>query len=221
MRGFSGAKFECSRSLRFQAGNSSAELQHGLHLAHLLALVDQILLPVVRGLDLASHVCKLETDDRVIDEALAKSLTFVSVLHRLLVADAREAKTLDDDTNTLVVEVGHDDLETLVLLADEVLNGDFNVFEGDIGGSRTPNTLTIHSACRDAAHTALDKQQRDAIHAGASSADGSGKVLAPNSVGDPLLLAVDNVMFAIFRKLGFTCQIRDVATGICHMSEMS
>jgi len=50
-------------------------------------------------------VCEFETDDRVVDEALAECLALVGVLDAFFVADAGEAETLDDDADTFVVEV--------------------------------------------------------------------------------------------------------------------
>ena len=100
---------------------------------------------------------ELETDDRVRDELLAERTALVGVLHALLVAHAAEADALDDDADTLVVEVGHDDFEALVLLADQVLHGDFGVFEGDVGGTAGPNALTVHPAGADSAVRALDE----------------------------------------------------------------
>ena len=51
---------------------------------------------------------ELEADYRVVNEAFAKCATLVSVFDRLLVADAGEAKALDDDADPFVVEVRHD-----------------------------------------------------------------------------------------------------------------
>lgn len=51
---------------------------------------------------------EFQTDDGVIDEFLAKSLSLVSVFDGFLIAHPRKADTLDDDTNSLMVEVGHD-----------------------------------------------------------------------------------------------------------------
>ena len=55
------------------------------------------------------HVRELETNDRVFDELFAKGTTFVGVLYGLFVADAGEAKALDNDADSFVVEVCHDD----------------------------------------------------------------------------------------------------------------
>lgn len=52
----------------------------------------------------------------MVDEWLTKGATLVSILHCLLVADAREAKALDDNADAFMIEIGHDDcLATLVL----------------------------------------------------------------------------------------------------------
>jgi hypothetical protein len=71
--------------------------------------------------------------------------------------------------------------ETLVLLAEEVLDGDLDVLESDVGGTAGPDTLAVHAAGADTAHVALDEQQADAVHAGAASADGGGEVVAPDT----------------------------------------
>ena len=50
-------------------------------------------------------MCQFEADDGVVDEALAEGLALVCVLDALFVAHTGKTQTLDDDTNTLVVEV--------------------------------------------------------------------------------------------------------------------
>lgn len=72
--------------LGFQAGNGSTKLKHRFSLVHHLALIDDILEPIVGGLYLASHVRELQADDRVVDESLAKCLSLVGVFDRFLVA---------------------------------------------------------------------------------------------------------------------------------------
>lgn len=214
LAGLASAELEGRGALGLQAGDGAAELEHGLHVAHLLALVDEVLEPRVRGLDLAGHVGELETDDRVLDELLAERAALVRVLDALLVADAAEADALDDDADTLVVEVGHDDLEALVLLADEVLDGDFDVLEGHVGSTGAPDTLAVHSSGAHATLLTLNQQDGDTVHAFAASSHGGGEVVGPDTVGNPLLLAVDNVVLAILGQLGLAGQVGDVATSI-------
>ena len=109
------------------------------------------------------------------------------------------------DPDPLMIEVGHYHLEALVLFADEVGDGDFDVFEGYVGCARGPDALAVHASGADAAHAALDEQHGDAVCAGAAGTDCRCKVLAPYAVGDPFLLAIYDVVFAVFGKFGFTC----------------
>ncbi|KAI7150425.1 acyl-CoA dehydrogenase NM domain-like protein [Hortaea werneckii] len=146
---------------------------------HLLALEDQALHPRIRGFDLSGHMRQLHTDDRMVDELLAKRPPLVRILHALLVADSRESQALDDDSDALVVEVGHDDLEPLVLFADEVLDWHLDVFERDVGSAGGPDALAVHAARAHAAHTALDEEDGDAVHAFASGTHGSCEVVTP------------------------------------------
>lgn len=158
---------------------------------------------------------KLEADDWVVDEPFAESLALVCVFHGFLVADAREAQALDDDTDTLVVEVGHDHLEALVLLADEVLDWYLDVFKGDVCGAARPHTLAVHFAGGNTTSFSLNEKHRDTVHALATGTDSGREVVAPNTVGDPLLLAVHNIMLTVFGEFSLAGQVGDVATSIC------
>lgn len=111
--------------------------------------MDERFEPGIRGFDLACHVRELEADDRVVDEFLAEGAALVGVFYGFFVADAGEADALDDDADSFVVEVCHDDcemlvfilwlgeggrntFEALVLFPDQVLDGHFDVFECDV-----------------------------------------------------------------------------------------
>lgn len=108
LTGLSGAVLKGNGALGLQAGDGTTETQHSLGLAHLGDLIDNAFQPGPGGLDLSGHVCELHADDGVIDELLAKGSSLVAVLDALLKADTGEAETLDNDTNTFVIEVGHD-----------------------------------------------------------------------------------------------------------------
>ena len=54
-------------------------------------------------------MCKLETNNRMIDQLLAECSTLVCVFYRFFIADAGEPETLDDYTHTFVIEVRHND----------------------------------------------------------------------------------------------------------------
>ena len=63
----------------------------------------------------------------VVDQRLAEGLALVRELERVLEAHAREAVRHHADEEALVVEVVHDVLEALALLAEEVLRGHLRV----------------------------------------------------------------------------------------------
>ena len=169
LTGFSCTKFKSSGSLSLQSCNRATKLQHRLGFRHNLTLVGKVLEPIVRSFDLAGHVCKLEPDNRMIDQLLAECTAFVCVFHRFFIADAGEPETLDDYTHTFVIEVCHDDymsscqcssaswclvaftFKALVLLTEQVLYWNFHVFEGHVSCAASPYTLAVHLSCTNAA----------------------------------------------------------------------
>lgn len=212
----SGTQLEGLGGLGLATSNGSSKSEHGLLLGEHLALEDQVLEPGVGGLDSNGHVGELGSDDGVLDQRLAKGLSLVGVLAGLLVADSRGSVGLDDDTDSLVVEVGHDDLETLVLLAEQVLHGDLDVLHGDPGGAGRQHTLGVHSSGLKTLHASLEQQNGNTVHAGAGAAgsDGNGEVVGPDTVGDPLLDTVDNVVLSVGGQLGGGGDVGDIGAGV-------
>ncbi len=80
-----------------------------------------------------------------------------------------------------MIEVRHNDFETLILFTDEVLDRDFDIFEGDISSTRAMDTLAVHFSGGDA-FTAFDQENGDAAHAFAARADCNGEVIGPDTV---------------------------------------
>lgn len=212
----SGAELESLGRVQLEGGDGATKTEHGLGLVHVFGLVGDVFEPVVGTLDLAGHVCELEADDGVLEEGLAEGLALVGVAVGFFVADAGEAVALDDDAEALVVEVGHDDFEALVFFANEVLDGDLDVFEGDVGGARGPDAGAVHLAGGDTGHGLFDEEDRNAVHAGVggASADSNGKVVGPDTVGDPFLLTVDNVVLSIWSLDGGGGQTSDIGSSI-------
>lgn len=118
--------------LSLEQGGLTTAAKHEVVLAVMLALIDDLLEPGVRRFDLASHVRELVADDGMLAQLGAEGRTLATVLDALLEQDAREAVGLHGDADALVVEVGHDELETLVLVTDEILHGNLDVLESDI-----------------------------------------------------------------------------------------
>ena len=117
LRCLSRAELERDGGLGLQASDGAAEFEHGFGFVHDLALVNEVFHPVIRGLDLASHVGELETDDGVVDEFLAEGFSLVGIFDGFLVADPGEANALDDDAHALVIEICHDDCDERVSLS--------------------------------------------------------------------------------------------------------
>lgn len=214
LRSLSGTELEGLGGLGLAAGNSTTKSDHGLLLVEHLALEDQVLEPGVSGLNSNGHVGELGSDDGVLNQRLAKGLSLVGVLAGLLVTDSRSSVGLDDDADSLVVKVGHDDLEALVLLAEEVLHGDLDVLHGNPGGAGRQHTLSVHSSGLEALHASLEEKDGDTVHAGAASSDGNGEVVSPDTVGDPLLDTVDNEELAVGGLLGGGGDVGDIGTGV-------
>lgn len=104
-----------------------------------------------------------------------------------------------------MVEVGHDDLETLVFGTEEVRLGHLDVVELDVGRARSGRVRRLDGLGVDVL-IALHQQHRVALVALARH----HKVIAEDTVGDPLLGAVDNVMRAVLAELCRCPQARDV-----------
>ena len=99
---------------------------------------------------------QLETDDGVIDQLLAEGAALVGVFDGFFVTDSREADALDDDADTLMVEVRHDNyraeklvgddevgekrrggtFKALVLLANQVLNWNLDILKCNVRRAR-------------------------------------------------------------------------------------
>lgn len=107
-----------------------------------------------------------------------------------------------------MVEVAQNNVDTLVLLAEQVLGRDLDVIKGDerrTGGSRV-TSLDEFGLDALAALNEQDAQTFIRLH-------GRDEVVTEDTVGDPLLGTVDNIMFAIGSLLGRGAQPSDITTG--------
>lgn len=87
-----------------------------------------------------------------------------------------------------MVEVAENDVDTLVLFAEEVLDRDLDVVEGDIGGTCGGRVRCLDGLGRNTLAT-LDQEHAQVV----AGADTSDEIVAESSVGDPLLGTVDNL----------------------------
>lgn len=158
------------------------------------------------GLDFVCHVGNLVSDDGMVNQLLSKCLSLMCVFDGFLETDTSKAISLDGNPHSitilvsrgnlhnklpiiipLVVEVEHDVLESLVFLANQILNRDLDIFKDNVRCSRAPNTRAIHLPCRDSGHGPLNYEEGDTTHAVAAGADSNGEIVGKHTVCDPFL----------------------------------
>lgn len=121
-----------------------------------------------------------------------------------------------------MVEVCHDVLHPLPLLADEVLLRHLDVVELDEGRSRDDLARNLEATARDA-WVVLERHdnERDAPGAGAlrPCPDGHGGHVGHDAIGDPFLCSIDDKVFPIGGEVGFGRNIGDIGPGATNASE--
>lgn len=108
----------------------------------------------------------------------------------------------------LVVKVGENNIDTLVLLANEVFYGHLDVVVGDVRGAGDGGVGGLDELGLDAL-AALNEQDAEAL----VRLDAGDKVVGEDAVGDPLLGAVDNVVLAVGGLDGRGAQAGHVGAG--------
>lgn len=103
-------------------------------------------------------------------------------------------------------------LESLVFLSEQVLHRDLDILKSDIGRATAPDTLAVHASRLDTRHRSLNKQKTDTVHPRTTGTDSRGEVIAVLTIGDPLLLTVDNEVLAIRRLLRLGLQVGNITT---------
>mmetsp|Transcript_6414 Transcript_6414/g.11743 ORF Transcript_6414/g.11743 Transcript_6414/m.11743 type:complete len:221 (+) Transcript_6414:473-1135(+) len=145
------------------------------------------------ALNLARHLRQLPSDDGVLNQLLPKGRSLVCKCPGFFDEASAEPARLHNETPALMIEVLHDDAKALVLLADQVGQGNLHLVELHVGRPTRPDALAIHSLGGDPRHSLLQEKHGNAPHALATRAHGAGEVVGEDPVGDPLLVAVDNV----------------------------
>ncbi|KAI3485048.1 hypothetical protein L1887_51721 [Cichorium endivia] len=207
---------EHDTGVRLEQRTRAAGEQVRLRNRHVELLEDDALRPGLQRLHLARHVADFVAHHRLLDQHLAEHLSSSCVRNRILHTHPSVAQGCVGDRHALVIEVKEDQLEAFSFLADEVLDGDLDVVELDDGRARSSAGKHLHLFGGDAGST-RDHKQRNAARLArlAGRANGSGEPVRVDSIGDPLLAAVNEVeLLSILldeRRLG--AEVGDVATG--------
>lgn len=155
-----------------------------------------------------NHLGQLLANDRLINQPLAKDQTLMGPLEGLLNDETHVPDGGARHHPALVVEVGQDDIDALVLLAEQVLDGDLDVVEGDVRGTGGRGVGSLDGLGLDTL-AALDDEHRKAL----VGLDARDEVIREDTVGDPLLGAVDDIVLAIGGLGSSGAETGDVGTG--------
>ena len=155
-----------------------------------------------------NHLGQLQADHGLVDQALLEDEALVRPLERLLDHEAHVADRRARHGPPLVVEVAQDHVDTLVLLAQQVLDGHLDVVKGDVGRAGRRGVRGLDGLGLDTL-AALDEEHAQAL----AGVDADDEVVGEDAVGDPLLGAVDNVVLAVGGLGGGRAQAGDVGAG--------
>ena len=78
----------------------------------------------------------------MLNQGLSKRLSFASIIICVLGTDSSESNGGGGQTEPLRVEVGHDELEAMVLATDEILDRDLHIIEVDEGRACEVNKIS-------------------------------------------------------------------------------
>ena len=105
-------------------------------IVHVIHLVGDGLQPGLTGFGQRDHFGNLLTYDRLGDQGLAKHDTLMCPFEALLHNGTHPSNHGAGHGPTFMVEVAHDDDESIVFFAQEVVDGNFDVVELDEAGGR-------------------------------------------------------------------------------------
>lgn len=146
---------------------------------------------------------------------LSESFSHKAVLKGRAQSNSGLPRDADTEEHALMVEVAHDILHSLTLLADEVLTRDFDLVQLNIRGSRGDAAADLHSP---AAHAFCVGQwnghQGDTLGSRTlwPSTNSHGAIVGPYTVGDPFLRSIDNIVFTALTQRGGCSNVRNVRT---------
>ena len=162
---------------------------------HPRGLEDEELRRLVAEDHLGEHVL----DELVLPDRLTERLALACVLDRPLEARPDDAARSCSDGEAALVEAVHRDLEPLALLADQVLGGHLDVLEEELAGRAGPDAeLVLRLGRREAGRALLQDERRDAlVLRGRVRLREDERVVGDGGVGDPVLLAVQDVDVAL------------------------
>lgn len=118
---------QTSRTHHLEQGRHATDINFLTGPPRVLYDVAELVQEGLDRLDQAAHFGELGFDGRVLNQGLTKGVALAGIRVRVVDADTGEADCGGRKRETFRVEVGHDEREALVLFAEEVRDGDFDV----------------------------------------------------------------------------------------------
>lgn len=153
-------------------------------------------------LDIASDSREFMADDLIGDERFAKGVSLTCVVEGLGETGSRFAVAADGHDETFFVKISHDDAEAFVFFAEEVLNRYVYIIEFDKTGASAFLAAVGYAAVREALCVCWDDNDGNALCTRAAGAYSCGHVCCPWHSGNPFLVPIHDVEFAIWSLLG-------------------
>mmetsp|Transcript_24747 Transcript_24747/g.39649 ORF Transcript_24747/g.39649 Transcript_24747/m.39649 type:complete len:249 (+) Transcript_24747:276-1022(+) len=187
------------------SSTSGLVLQHGDGARHTLADRSVLGMHHVVGQRLAEGLDRfhgsrgrreLIPDNRLVNEWLAEDFSLPGPHECVGECSSHLPQQALANHPALMVEVIHDQLEALVLLAQQVAHRHQHVVEDHQGSPAAGGVGGLDLACVHRLRP-LDQQHRDAAGPWAAGAHGRDEVVCIGTLCDPLLDPVDNVVLAI------------------------
>ena len=168
---------------------------------------------VAARLDLRRHLGELVADRLEAPDRPAERLALLRVVERALEGRLHPADGAERHREPLPLEVGHDQVEALVLLAEQVLRGHAHVGERQLAGvGRVPAELLELARHLEAGHALLEHEEREAVVAALLRRLHGGHVeVRAHAVRDERLGAVHDVLAVLAARERL--QARDVGAG--------
>lgn len=149
------------------------------------------------ALHISTNCRQLVANDLIGNQWLAECVALVGVFERLRQAGASLAIAADRHDEALLVEVRHDDPEAFVLLPEEILDRYADIVHLDEAGATTFLSTVGYAPPCEAFRVDGYNDDRDATHAWTACSYSGRHVRCSGHAGDPFLVAIHNVMFAV------------------------
>src|SRR5581483_6782556 len=158
------------------------------------------------------HVGNLFANQAEVGDDFAKRLALLGILNRMLQRYARAAHAHRTQFETAHIKNVEGDHVPLADVAEHVFDRHFAIIEDDgAGGRPTDAHLVLFAANREAGEVSFDQKRGKFL---AVDFGEDGEQVSKPRVGDPHLLAIQDVMLAIGRKLGASAAVQRVGTEI-------